>query len=208
MNMGVKSKRIVAYHSIVLCAFLWSSVALAQGKPAARAEDHAALRGILENGVEALNKRKFDVIAANVHPNFTIITVDNGKHVGLDAFKKYYLGLFEGPGAILKNFQTKAIADEETRFIDANTGLVYGTSEDVYTFADGDVRTMQTRWSALTQKDAGGWKLVSVHFSTNLLDNPVLDGVKSFYKKVAVGAALLGLLLGGLLVALLRRRPA
>ena len=207
MNMGEKTRRAVAYYSVALCACLLPSAALGQKPAAARADDHAALRGLLEKGVEALNKRNFDAIAPSVHPNFTIITVDNRKHVGLDAFKKYYFGLFEGPGAVLTNFQTKAVADEETRFVDRNTGLVYGTSEDVYTFKDGDVRTMQTRWSALTRKDAGGWKLVNVHFSTNLLDNPVIDGVKSFYRKLAVGAGLLGLVVGGLAVALLRRRP-
>jgi ketosteroid isomerase-like protein len=173
-----------------------------------RAKDHDALRALLAKGAEALNKRNFDAIAPSLHPNFTIITADNRKHVGVDAFKKYYLGLFDGPDAMLKNFETKVVADEETRFIDANTGVVYGTSTDTFTFKDGDVRSMQTRWSALTQKDPDGWKLVNVHFSANVLDNPVIDGVKSFYQKLIVAAAILGLLIGALLYALLRRRPA
>jgi ketosteroid isomerase-like protein len=206
MNMVWNMKRAVAYR-VALCACLLPSAVLGQTPPAGRADDHDALRALLVKGVDALNKRNFDAIAPNVHPSFTIITVDNRKHVGLDAFKKYYFGLFEGPGAVLKNFETKAVADEETRFVDVNTGIVYGTSQDVYTFKDGDVRAMETRWSALTKKDSDGWKLVNVHFSTNLLDNPVIDGVKSFYRKLAAGAGVLGLLVGGLLVALVRRRP-
>ncbi|HYR33657.1 MAG TPA: nuclear transport factor 2 family protein [Burkholderiales bacterium] len=183
--------------------------ALSQDRPGTdRSKDHEALRALLVQGADALNKRNFDAIAPNLHPNFTIITVDNRKHVGLDAFKKYYLGLFEGPGAVLKHFETKVVADDETRFIGANTGVVYGTSQETFTFADGDMRSMQTRWSAVTQKDNDRWKLVNVHFSTNVLDNPVIDGVKSFYKKLAAGAAVVGLLVGALLFALLRRRRA
>jgi uncharacterized protein (TIGR02246 family) len=182
--------------------------AAAPAQPADRAKDHEQLRALLAQGADALNKRNFDAIAKNIHPNFTIITADSRKHVGLDAFRKYYTGLFEGPNAMLKNFETKVTADEETRFIDANTGVVYGTSQETYTFRDGDTRIMQTRWSAVTNKDQDGWKLVNVHFSTNVLDNPVVDGVKSFYLKLAIGAAVLGLVLGALLFALLRRRPA
>jgi uncharacterized protein (TIGR02246 family) len=181
----------------------------AQTPPAAdRSADHEALRALLAKGAEALNKRSFDAIAGSLHRDFTIITVDNRKHVGLDAFRKYFLGLFDGPGAPLKNFQTKVVADEETRFIDANTGVVYGTSEDTFSFADGDVRTMRTRWSAVTKKEGDAWQLVNVHFSVNVLDNPVLDGMRAFHQKLMAGAALLGLLLGALLLALLRRRRA
>jgi ketosteroid isomerase-like protein len=174
--------------------------------PEERAEDHKVLRALLANGAEALNKRSFDKIAPSLHPNFTIITADNRKHVGLDAFKQYYTSLFEGSGAILKNFDTKLVADDTTRFIDANTGVVYGTSQDTFTFKDGEVRSMQTRWSAVTKKETDGWKLVNVHFSANVLDNPVIDGVKSFYNKLIAGAAVLGAVVGALVFALVRRR--
>jgi ketosteroid isomerase-like protein len=185
-----------------------AGAALAQSPTGAdRTADHEALRGLLAKSVQALNTRNFDAIAPSVHPSFTIITSDNRKHVGLDAFRKYYAGLFNGPDATLKNFETKVVADEETRFIDVNTGVVHGTSQDTYSFTDGDVRTMQTRWSAVTRKEGDGWQLVNVHFSSNVLENPVLDGTRSFYQKLAAGAAVVGLLLGILLTALLRRRP-
>jgi uncharacterized protein (TIGR02246 family) len=189
-------------------ALVQSASALAQPKPADRKEDHDALRTLLAQGAEALNKRNFDTIAKSVHPNFVIITADNQKHVGLDAFRKYYTGLFDGPNAVLKNFEAKVTADDETRFVEANTGVSYGTSQETYTFRDGDVRTMQTRWSAVMKKENDGWKLVNVHFSASVLDNPVVEGVKSFYVKLAIGAAVLGLLIGAALLALMRRRPA
>jgi ketosteroid isomerase-like protein len=191
----------------VLLPLILAAGAWAQGPQSAElAKDHDALRALLVRGAEALNKRNFDAVAPSLHPAFTIITADNQKHVGLDAFKKYYLGLFEGPNAVLSKFETRVTADDETRFIDAGTGVVYGTSQETYQFKDGDVRTMQTRWSAVTKKEAGDWKLVNVHFSANVLDNPVLDATKSVSKKLAAGGAVIGLVVGVLLMALLRRR--
>jgi uncharacterized protein (TIGR02246 family) len=203
-------KRMRPLHACCLTLALLAAplAALAQAAPAAdRSADHDALRGLLAKGAQALNKRDFDGIAPSLHADFTIVTADSRKHVGLEAFRKYFLGLFQGSGAVLRNFETKLEADDETRFLDANTGVTYGTSQDTFTFTDGEVRTMRTRWTAVTRKEGGAWQLVNVHFSTNVLDNPVLDGTKAFYQKLAAAGAVLGLLLGALIVTLFRRRP-
>ena len=199
-------KHIGVFCFVSLTLILAAGASAQAPQTAERAKDHDVLRALLVRGAEALNKRNFDAVAPSLHPAFTIITADNQKHVGLDAFKKYYLGLFDGPNAVLSKFETRVAVDDETRFIDADTGVVYGTSQETYQFKDGDVRTMQTRWSAVTKKEAGDWKLVNVHFSANVLDNPVLDATKSFSKKLAAGGAVIGLVVGVLLMALLRRR--
>lgn len=190
--------------SIICCA-----AASGQAAPAAeRPDDHAALRALLEKSAQALNTRNFDAIAPHLHGDFTMITADNQKFVGLEAFKKYYANLFEGPDAKLTKFETKLVADEVTRFLGPNAGVVYGTSEDTYHFKDGAVRTMRTRWSAVTEKDAGGWKVVNAHFSVNVLDNPVVDIVKATGVKMAAVAGIVGLLLGAFVMFLLRGRRA
>lgn len=181
--------------------------ALAQA-PKPEEQDHAMLRALLVKGAEALNTRKFDAIAPSLDAGFTIITVDNQKLVGLDAFKNYYASLFDGPSALFNKIEFKVTADDLTRFLDPTTGIVYGVSEETYTFKDGDVRKMKTRWSAVTRKDGSDWKLVNVHFSTSVIDNPVLDAARSFTTKAAAGAAAIGLVLGIALMALLRRRPS
>ncbi len=179
----------------------------ASGQTADRTDDHAALRALLVKGAEALNTRNFDSIMPSLHPNFTVVTVDNQKLVGADAFKKYYLGLFEGPGALVNKIETKPVADELTQFVGDNTGITYGTSQDTFHFKDGEVRTMPTRWSAVAQKDNGTWKLVNIHFSANLMDNPALAAAKSYAGKIAAGSGILGLLIGLASMTLLRRRP-
>ncbi len=173
-----------------------------------RKADHDQLRELMKRGAEALNTRKLDAMAPYLHPDFTVVTVDNRKLRGLPEFKQYWNGLFEGKDAVLKSIVTKPEADELSRFLDDNTGMSFGTSDDLYTFNDGDVRQMKSRWSAVVQKDGDAWKIVSVHFSANLLDNPVLDAAKQAVQKWALIAGAIGIAVGLALGFLMRRRSA
>ncbi len=192
----------------VLATLVASTVASAQ-TPALeeRKTDHDALRALLAKSATALNTRKLDSMADELHPGFTVITVDNQKLVGLNALKNYYSELFDGPKAILEKLETRPVADEVTQFVDATTGVAYGVSNDIYRFKDGDTRTMKTRWSAVVVKEGDVWKLVNVHFSANVLDNPLLDTLRAQTQKLALLAGAAGLIIGALLMALLRRRP-
>jgi hypothetical protein len=146
-------------------------------------------------------------MAGSVHPGITVITVDNQKLVGLDAVKKYYAALFDGPNALLTKMEVKPVADEITQFLGETTGVVYGVSEDTYQFKDGETRTMNTRWSATVAREGDAWKLVNAHLSSNLLDNPMIDAAKAQAQKFAGIAGVIGLVVGALLMMLLRRRP-
>jgi hypothetical protein len=99
-------------------------------------------------------------------------------------------------------------ADDLTTFLDEDSGVVYGTSNDHYTFSHGDVREMSTRWTAVVQKDGETWKLVSVHFSANLLDNPVIDAAKNAARRMTIIAGIAGLLAGLVIGFVLRRRSS
>jgi ketosteroid isomerase-like protein len=171
-----------------------------------RHEDHEALRALMKKAVEALNTRNFDLIAPSLHKNFTIITVDNRKFSSLDEFKTYWSGLFTGPGAVLKQIEARPQADALTQFLDADTGVTHGSSSDVYHFSDGSVRTMNSRWTVVVEKDPDGWKIAKAHFSANLLDNPVLEAVKTTVYQAAIGGLVVGLIVGAGIVALLKRR--
>ena len=171
-----------------------------------RKQDHDQLRALMKRGAEALSTRKLDVMAPYVHPDFTVVTIDSKKLRGIAELKAYYDGLFEGKGALLKAIEVRPEADEATDFLDANSGVSFGTSNDRYTFLDGDVREMKSRWSAVVQKDGDTWKLVNVHFSANILDNPVLNAAKSALRNTMLIAGAVGLLVGVAIGFLLRRR--
>ena len=84
--------------------------------------------------------------------------------------------------------------------------MSFGTSDDRYTFSDGEVRQMKSRWSAVVQKHDNAWKIVSVHFSASLFDNPVLDAAKQAVQKWALIAGALGIAIGLAIGLVLRRR--
>ncbi len=169
-----------------------------------RHEDHEALRALLRTTTEALNTGNLDLVAPLLHKDFTIITVDNHKSTGLEEFKTYWESLFTGEEALIERIEVNAQADDLTRFLDEDTGVVHGTSRDTYHFSDGDVRVMQARWTALVQKEGGTWKLMKVHLSASLLNNPVLEAARAFTVKVGVAGLVVGFILGALLVFFLR----
>lgn len=173
-----------------------------------RSQDHDQLRALLKRGAEALNTRQLDTMAPYLHPEFTLVTVDNHKLKGIAGLQGYLSELFDGETPMLKSIEVRPEADELTTFLDDDSGIVYGTSNDRYTFSEGDVREMTSRWSAVVQKDGENWKLVSVHFSANLLDNPVIDVAKNTAKRMMVIIGGVGLAAGLAIGVLLRRRPS
>jgi hypothetical protein len=60
----------------------------------------------------------------------------------------------------------------------------------------------------VVEKMPDGWKLAKAHFSASILDNPILSAAKSMLYKTAAGAAVLGLVLGALIMALVKRKRA
>jgi ketosteroid isomerase-like protein len=173
-----------------------------------RSQDHDQLRALLKRGAEALNTRQLDTMAPYLHPEFTLVTVDNHKLKGIAGLQGYLSDLFDGETPMLKSIEVRPEADELTTFLDDDSGIVYGTSNDRYTFSEGDVREMTSRWSAVVQKDGENWKLVSVHFSANLLDNPVIDVAKNTAKRMMIIIGGVGLAAGLAIGVLLRRRPS
>lgn len=168
--------------------------------------DHEALRTLRTQATAALNANNFDQLAPLLDKNFTLTTVDNHKFTNLQDFKSYWSGLFSGEKAILKSITVDPEADALTEFLAPTVGLVHGTSTDTYLFTDGDVRKMHTRWTAVVKQEADGWKIVALHFSANLLDNPVLDAVKAKACWYAMGGVIAGFILGILVMLIFKSR--
>jgi hypothetical protein len=164
-----------------------------------RHEDHEALRAMLKTVTEGLNSRNLDAVGPVLSERFSITTVDQKIFTRFSDFKSYFNGLFGGDKPILKSIAFHPDADELTVFLDQNTGISYGSSQDTYNFTDGDVRVMKTRWSATVFKDKGVWKLASLHMGANIFDNPVLEALKKKLCWFAGGALLIGLILGFLI---------
>lgn len=171
-----------------------------------REQDHNELRALLRTATEAMNTGNFDALKPLFYSKFSITTVDQKLFTSIDDFKAYYDGLLKGDKAALKSVAFKPEADALTDFVGDNIGLSHGTSTDTYTFADGDVRTMASRWTATVYKDNGKWKILNLHLGVNLLDNPVVTALKGYTYKAGLGAGVGGLIIGFLVAWILRGR--
>ena len=172
------------------------------------AQDHEALRNLRKQVTSALNSDNFSQIESFLVKNFTLTTVDNHKFTNLQDFKVYWQGLFNGKSAVLKSIEIDPHADALTQFLSPDIGIVYGTSDDIYHFTDGDIRKMTTRWTGVVKRESTGWKLVALQFSANLLDNPVLTAAKIMAYWYAGAGVVIGFIVGILIMLGLRRKVA
>lgn len=169
-------------------------------------QDHEELRLLLRSARDAANAKNFDALKPLFYEKFSITTVDQKTFTNLEDFKAYFASMFTGDKAPLKSITFNPEADALTEFIGDNIGVSHGTSTDTYAFTDGDTRTMTSRWTATLIKDNGKWKILNLHFGTNLLDNPVVNTMKSSLYKVGGIAGVVGLLIGFVLAWVMRRR--
>jgi hypothetical protein len=176
-----------------------------QATPSGNTEqDHEQLRALLRSAKEAVNAKNFDALKPLFHEKFSITTVDQKVFTSFDDFKAHFASLFSGTNAPLKGITFNPEADALTEFVGDNIGLSHGSSTDTYAFADGDTRTMNSRWTATLIKDSGKWKILNLHIGANILENPVTEAAKSYVYKVGLGAGLGGLLLGFIIAWVLR----
>jgi ketosteroid isomerase-like protein len=195
--------RLIRSGCFMLIVLLCGSPLLADDD---RKADHEALQAMLKIGTEALNSGNFDALIPVLHKEFTAITVDNQKFTTIEAFREHWNGLFKGDKRALDRIVTQPVADDRTRFLRDDVGLVHGVSNDTYHFRDGEVRTMMVRWTAVVAKENDVWKLVKLHMSANLLDNPVVDALKQALVRTATMASIACLLLGLAIGFLLGKR--
>jgi len=194
--------------ALVILALVFALVAPGAGLAQdARAQDHDELRAMLRAVTKAMNEKDLPALAAVMLPDVSITTVDQQRFKTLADFQKYWNAMFTGATLQIRKVTLNPSVDDLTQFIDDSTGLAYGTSTDTWEFADGDVRTMKVRWSAVLRKVDGRWKVASLHVGTNLLDNPVLDAAKATAWKVASGVGAGGLVVGAIIGWLGRRPP-
>jgi ketosteroid isomerase-like protein len=213
--------RAAAIGSAVL--FLTATAHLADGATAAApaaatvqpplspevAAEHDRLRALRDELIRAVNEKNGDAIVAHMHPD-VVLTMQDGKDVrairGRDAVRDYLNRMLVGPERGVESLQVNPVADDLSIFHHDDTAVSYGSSVDHYRLSDGTQFDLKTRWSATLVKDADRWLVAGLHVSSNLFDNPVLDGAKRIAMWIGVGAGVAGLVLGGLLMRLVRRR--
>jgi ketosteroid isomerase-like protein len=171
--------------------------------PVTAAEDpaHNELRALRTQVIEAITKGDNDTVMQHVHPN-VVVTWQNAEVCrgvqGLrDFFNKMAKDTFRG-------YKVPPTPDDLTILHGGDTGVSYGYVVAEYNLL-GKRLEFRSRWTATLVKENGRWLLASYHISLNALDNPILGAAKQSLLWGAVGAGILGLVIG---VLVGRRRKA
>jgi uncharacterized protein (DUF2062 family) len=91
-------------------------------------------------------------------------------------------------------------------FLSDSTAISHGSAIATFSFRDGNQASMAMRWTAVLQKFQNKWTLQSLHFSSNLLDNPVLRGAQRTGVIEAIASGIAGFILGATAMKLWRER--
>jgi len=171
-----------------------------------READHVALRALRDKVVTAIDKQDIKALASCFAKEFAFTAVNQTVVTNEAQMQEFFDRMFRSSEALVSSLKTEPKADILTRFVDANTGVCFGSSKDTYTMKLGKVVEMKVRWSATVVKENGEWKVALAHVGADFLDNPVLDGVKAFAKTASFGAGAGGLVVGLVVGLLIRRR--
>lgn len=200
---------VVFLISIVFTGTLYST-ATAQSTVSAvdtsdRTADHNILRGMLKDAEKAINEGRFNDLSKYLDPNVNVIYQNAEVADGTAAVQAFQERILNANGGVLKSVQTKVTADKLTEFY-GNTAIAYGTAVDQYTFVGGLEMEVTSKWSTTLIKQNGEWKVVSVQFTTNLFDNPLLTNAKSAQMYFGLGGFVAGVLLVLILCKVMGRR--
>ena len=178
---------------LVLCCFA-GSVPFMASAAMDEQKEHAALRALNQEVTRAINAADFDALKSRLADPFELTFADQKTIQSIQELRDYYAEMTTRGSMASIHFEPTA--DALTRFLGNDVGITRGSSKDVFTRKDGRRVDIDSRWTAVVVKQAGQWKLSSLHAGVNVLDNAVLRAVAGEMKKWMARAAGLALLAG------------
>ncbi len=169
---------------------------------------HGDLRALHKRALDALNAGSLDALLAELDPRIVFTTTDAALASGHAGVKAYFDKMMTGPERLVQKAHYTLVVDELSHVYGDHTAVATGTSTDEYTLSNGADFTVKSRFTATMVQRDGRWWIAAFHTSTDMFDNPILDGAKRWLMIAAGIAGAVGLLLGVLLAKVLgRKRP-
>ena len=177
-------------------------------QPALENPAHQELRQLRDGLLAAMNKGDLEGTLAFLDTNCVITWHNAEVSRGHEGVRAYFNRVMTGPNKIVESFHCEINVDEKTILRDGdNMGISFGSSDEHFKLAGGKNLDVKGRWTATLVKENGHWLVASLHASTNLFDNVMLD----LAKKTAYVAAAICLatgLIAGWLLGRRRKRAA
>ena len=168
---------------------------------------HNALRAMRDGLMDAVNKGDIDRELSYLTTNVVITWHNAEVSRGREGVRDYYNRMMNGPDKIVAGFHAEVKVDELTILYGDSTGIAFGSSVEHFDLIKGGSFDLKGRWTATLVKENGSWLIASLHTSTNIFDNVILDIMKKYAIRAAIIAFVGGVILGWL-IGRMRRRPA
>lgn len=189
---------------MLLCILFSITGAVVYAEADPHAADREQMRAMLADVEAALNAHDFDQAAKHLDENGVITYYNAEVTQGHDEGVRYFNRMLKDAKAVVKEYSVTSEVSAPAVF-HGNTAIAYGTTEEHFKLAEGLEFVLHGRWSTTLQKKPDGWKIVALHFSSNLFDNPLLNNAKRLTWIIAVAAFAAGLVLMFMLGRLMRR---
>ena len=171
-------------------------------------EDRKQLLHLMAEVEAGINEQNIERMLAQMEDSATVTWLNAEVSRGKADIKAYYQRMVGGEGAILKRYLTKAKLGAPAKFY-GDIAVADGTTADEFFPWKRGVFKFNSNWSGTMVKVEGQWKLASLHLSTNVFNNPLLDEYKEMLWYIGLGAFGAGLILMFLIMHFARRgRPA
>jgi hypothetical protein len=139
---------------------------------------HKELRALRDGLLDAMNKGDIERELTYLHTN-AVITWHNAEvSRGREGVRAYYERLTDGPNKMVDKFFAEVNVDELTILHGENTGISFGSSIEHFKLTSGGSFDLKGRWTATLVRENGKWLVASLHVSTNMFDNVMLEMVK------------------------------
>jgi ketosteroid isomerase-like protein len=200
-----KSRIIWLLVGLGLAAAAIPSPAAAQAAAGAGEEaDHAALRQFKTLFEKAVNENQLELMRPHLDQPFSVVTYTDREFTDFDAFKARWQKTRE---ELLEGGRYTLTLDPDRSQIFGDIAVAHGNSDNVLVTGGGQEHHFSSHWTVVFRKVDGQWKITRAHNSLNPFDNPMLRaGVRKIVIRFAVGAFVLGLILGWLIRTLWTRR--
>ena len=177
----------------VLILFAWARPVRAQPVDEAIHKDLSALRDSL---LDAINKGDIERLQSYLHSNVVVTWHNAEVSRGRESVRKYYTRMTSGPDKLVESFHVEVTVDELTSLYGDNIGIAFGNSLEQFKLVRRSGFELQGRWTATLIKENGRWLIASLHLSTNVFDNAVLNLTRKAIYWVGGGSLVAGLIVG------------
>jgi ketosteroid isomerase-like protein len=192
------------YLLIFLALIFIPAVAPAQ-VAATDTEADQAITKLREGLVDSFNKGDMDRLLSYLDTN-AVVTWQNGEVCeGPAAVKAYYERMMKGDHPVV----SKVTADPKVlgRHVQGDWAVSWGNLNDQFVLTDGRELPLNSRFTATVVKRGDRWLVSAFHVSVNAFDNPIMAlAIKKILIIAGIGGLVIGGILGAVIMRMLRQR--